>query len=85
VWRLAFAGLICGVAACGPSEICKKYVACQKAYDDTVDTTAYEDGGTCWQTAPAANTCNTQCQDALFALSRVEGAPAECTDDGTGT
>lgn len=65
-------------AACGPSDECRRYVACQKAFDPSVDTQPYDDGGSCWGALQTSLACTQQCSDALDALAQVPGAPPEC-------
>ena len=53
--------------------MCKKYVACQPAYEQAsqtvhVDTTDYEANGTCWSGADNAQLCDQRCTDALDAI-----------------
>lgn len=74
------------VGAGCPSEECRDYVACQKAYDatggaDPVDVSVYEDGGACWGNLQSSQLCTAQCKEALAALAALENAPAECTVD----
>jgi hypothetical protein len=69
------AGLSLG---CGPSPECKQYINCQKAYDATVDTSAYGDGGACWTTLETADACTAQCKEATAAIAATPGAPAAC-------
>jgi hypothetical protein len=65
-------------AGCGPSDVCRRYVQCQGEVDASVDTTPYDDGGSCWLTLQTANACSEQCREALDALADVPGAPAVC-------
>lgn len=67
-------------AACGPSEECQRYVACQEAYDPDVATTPYEDGGSCWGTLQTSQACTAQCLAALDALAQLPDAPAACVE-----
>lgn len=66
------------LGACGPSDECRAYVACQRAYDDTVDTLQYEDDGACWNNLQSAQLCTAQCKEALAALSQLPAPPPEC-------
>lgn len=77
---VAFVGAGC------PSEECRDYVRCQKAYDalaaaDPVDVSEYEDGGACWGNLQSAQLCTAQCKEALAALAALANAPAECAVD----
>ena len=65
-------------SACAPTPECKQYVACQKAYDASVDTSAYGDGGSCWTTLQTANACTAQCKEATAAIAATPQAPAAC-------
>src|SRR4051812_40029359 len=79
-------------AGCGPTDECKRYVACQRAYDSGVDTSAYDSGGSCWTTLQTENACSAQCREATEAIAKIAGAPAVCsggvvaaeTDGGAG-
>ncbi len=67
--------------ACGPSPECRAFVACQRAVDDDLDVTAWDEGGVCWQaSAGVAATCTAQCREALAALQEIPDAPAACFD-----
>lgn len=69
------------LAACAPSQVCHDYVACQQAYDDRVDISAYQEGGACWGTTLAtADACTAQCAAALDALTQVPAPPPACLD-----
>lgn len=70
-------------AACGPSDVCVRYVACQKAYDATVDTSAYDNGGSCWGALQTAEACSAQCKQALDALAEVPNPPPACAPSKT--
>ncbi|OGQ09591.1 MAG: hypothetical protein A2138_06870 [Deltaproteobacteria bacterium RBG_16_71_12] len=61
-----------------PSKQCVDYVACQQAYDATVDTTAYREGGSCWTTPQEAAACTEQCEVALAGLRQLPDLPDEC-------
>ena len=74
--------VIAAVSACGPSDVCRDYVACQVAVDDSVDVSAYDDGGSCWDLPSVARTCTAQCEEALRALQALAGAPDACFPDG---
>lgn len=74
-----FLVLVLVLPACGPSQVCIDYVACQQAYDARVDVTAYQPGGACWDTTlSTANACSTQCAAALDALAQVPAPPEAC-------
>lgn len=75
------AGFVAVFAAGCPSQECRDYVACQIAYDDSVDVARYQDGGACWATLQASQLCTAQCKEALTALSEVPSPPPECTAD----
>jgi hypothetical protein len=78
--RLA-AGLVSALLAavgCGPSEECRRYVECQRAYDPDVSTAPYEDGGPCWSGLQTAQACTAQCTAALEAFAEISDAPAVC-------
>ena len=91
---VAFAAVVVVVVAvvltgCGPSDACRRYVACQKAFDPSVDVAPYDNGGSCWLTLQTADACTAQCKEALAALAATPGAPAACganaeTDAGPG-
>ncbi|MBM4280992.1 MAG: hypothetical protein FJ137_09595 [Deltaproteobacteria bacterium] len=67
--------------ACGPTPECRAFVACQRAVDDDVDLTTWDEGGACWRSsAGVAATCTAQCQEALAALQEIPDAPAACFD-----
>ncbi len=83
--RAAAVVIVVAVAACGPSEVCKRYVACQKAVDPSVDTAPWEDGSACWTTLQNANACSEQCRVALDALAALDDAPAACASEGAET
>jgi len=61
-----------------PSTPCVEYVACQQAYDPSVDTSEYQEGGSCWSAPQEAAACTDQCEVALAALRQVPEPPAEC-------
>lgn len=61
-----------------PSAECDAYVACQRAYDETVDTTAFEAGGECWINLSTSVRCTSMCRDALEALRELRDPPEEC-------
>ena len=77
------------LAACGipPTEACDKYVACAEYYDNTLqtgqttDTTAFQLGGSCWETAESADACNTSCIDATSTLADALEAAGEDLGD----
>ena len=69
------------LAAGCPSQECRDYVACQRAYDDSVVVTAYEEGGACWGNLQTSQLCTAQCKEALAALQEVPSPPPECTVD----
>ena len=75
---LAVLVVLAGGAACGPSDDCQRYVACQAAFDPSVDTTAYDVGGACWTTLQTENACTAQCKDALAAIAATPDPPAAC-------
>lgn len=76
----SFAAL--ALCSCGPSQECRDYVACQEAVDDSVDVSAYEDGGTCWALPSSSRDCTANCVQALLSLQQVPDAPAVCFPDG---
>jgi hypothetical protein len=83
---VAAAVLVSGSCALPPSESCRVYVACQAAVDTRVDTTAYDEGGTCWTLPDTARRCEAQCRAALEALADTPDPPPACvvrTDDVT--
>jgi hypothetical protein len=66
-------------ASCLPqSKACADYVKCQRAYDPTVDVSAYQEGGACWASPQEAAVCDDQCEQALDSLRQVPGSPADC-------
>lgn len=67
-----------GAACLPPSAPCVEYVACQQAYDPSVDITAYQDGGSCWTTPQEAAACTEQCEVALASLRQAPEPPSEC-------
>jgi hypothetical protein len=71
------------IAACGPSQECRDYVACQLAYDPSVeeDLLDYKDDGRCWNNLQSAQLCTAQCREALVALREVSSPPPECLGD----
>lgn len=80
-WRrlvIAIALVMHGAACLPPSAPCVDYVACQQAYDATVDTTAYQEGGSCWTTPQEAAACTEQCEVALASLRQLPDLPDEC-------
>jgi hypothetical protein len=78
-WLLALVLLAgCGVPQ---SEECQRYVACQKAYDDSVDYSAFDANGSCWDTPRGAARCTEQCKVALKSLSEVPDPPKACRSD----
>ena len=60
------------------SEICADYVRCQQAVDDDVDTSPWEEGGSCWNLPSVARECDAQCSAALDALRTLPDAPDTC-------
>lgn len=75
---LAIALLAC---SCGPSQECIDYVACQTVVDETVDTSDYDDDGSCWSLPSTARQCTAQCIEALAALQQVSDAPVCFPDE----
>lgn len=73
-------GSLLPALACGPTETCKRYVQCQRAYDDQVTTSDYEEGGRCWENRQTAEFCEQICAAALSALAQVPNPPAVCID-----
>lgn len=78
-------GLLCAVAlaalpgGCVPqSRACADYVACQQAYDASVDTSPWEPEGACWTSPQQAAACDDQCDEALAALRQLPDLPPEC-------
>ncbi len=57
---------------------CADFVACQRAVDDSVDTSPWDEGGSCWTLPDTARSCDAQCKAALDALRALSDAPAEC-------
>jgi hypothetical protein len=72
---LAFLG-----GACGPSEECRSYIACQQAIDPTVNVADYDDGGSCWGLPQTARECTAICIEALAALRELPEVPAVCLE-----
>lgn len=70
--------VVLALCSCGPTQECRDYVACQKRVDDSVDVTAYDDGGSCWVLPSSARDCTANCVQALEALQQVPGAPSQC-------
>ena len=73
------------LAACGPSQECRDYVACQQAVDATVDgedvdVGAYDDNGSCWALPQSARECTAICVQALAALRELPAPPAACLE-----
>jgi hypothetical protein len=70
------------IASCAipPSSECSALVACQTAFDDSVDVSAYAEGGACWQTLQTALQCTEQCKVALVALRAVPDVIPECAE-----
>jgi hypothetical protein len=60
------------------SEACQRYVECQAAVDDSVDTTPWKEGGSCWKNPQTAAACDQQCEEALDALEQIPDAPEVC-------
>ena len=83
VVRLSVVVVVVVAGACGPSDECKRYVACQKAFDASVDTTPYEAGGSCWTTLQTETACTEQCKEALDAIAATPSAPAACLSPAT--
>ena len=78
----------CAAAGCGPSDVCRDWVACQRVIDPSVDVAPWDDGGSCWSTPRTAAACSEQCDDALDALRALPGVPAACAapaETSTGT
>ena len=62
-----------------PTDACRHYVACQKAFDDAagldpVDTAAYERDGACWTSPEFSEACDADCEDALVDLASAADA-----------
>ena len=71
--------LLAAAGACLPqSDECAEYVACQQAYDSTVDVAPYQPGGSCWASPQAAAACDDQCEQALTGLRQLPDLPPEC-------
>ena len=70
------------LCACGPSQECRDYVACQALVDDGVDVSAYDDDGACWSLPSTARACTATCVQALEALQQTPDAPDACFPDG---
>jgi hypothetical protein len=68
------------LAACAlpPAQDCLAYVACQAAVDDDVDTSVWDEGGSCWDLPDTARHCEAQCQVGLDALRSLPDPPAAC-------
>ena len=69
------------VGACGSAQsaICKKYIACEQAYEKAsatgpVDLTQYEASGVCWQSDANAQLCDQQCTDGVTAVRQAATA-----------
>jgi len=60
------------------SAVCLDYVACQAAVDDSVDTSPWDEGGSCWNLPDTARRCESQCRVALDALRETPDPPAAC-------
>ncbi|HEY4222879.1 MAG TPA: hypothetical protein VGO62_16090 [Myxococcota bacterium] len=66
---VASGALLVFVAACGgtdQSDICKKYVSCEQAYEKAsstgpVDLSQYAEGGPCWASAANSQECDQEC------------------------
>lgn len=61
------------------SAVCLDYVACQAAVDDSVDTSPWDEGGSCWSLPDTARRCDSQCRVALDALRATPDPPAACS------
>ena len=84
VWRaLALAAVTATATACPlpQPEVCARYVACQEAVDASVDTSPWQDDGSCWALPDSARRCEAQCQAALEALLALPNPPAACVAD----
>jgi hypothetical protein len=79
---VALAVLAAGSGGCAlpQSEVCRAYVACQDAVDDSVDTGPWEEGGVCWDLPDTARRCDAQCRAALEALLDTPDPPSACLD-----
>jgi hypothetical protein len=85
-------GVLLAASGCKPpvqSEACKRYVACQGAYDKAAGHEAkplnvYEKTGFCWSDEQAANQCTLECTEGLSALGIAAASAAlnvpECRD-----
>lgn len=62
------------------SDVCRAYVACQAAVDDSVDTGPWEEAGGCWYLPDTARRCDAQCRAALEALLDTPEPPPVCLD-----
>lgn len=75
---LVATALVLAACALPPAQDCLAYVACQAAVDDDVDTSAWDEGGSCWDLPDTARSCEAQCQVGLDALRSLPDPPAAC-------
>ncbi len=59
-------------------EVCAQYVRCQEAVDDSVDTSPWQEDGSCWALPDSARRCEGQCRAALEALQALPDPPEVC-------
>ena len=77
----AFAAALTGCP--GQTPVCARYVECQAAIDPAVDTTPWQQEGSCWRLPESARSCDAQCDVALTALRQTPSPPPSCLDDST--